>query len=110
QPDAPGRSLLAAEAAPAPLQAGGPAPARATAGAPAPRQGARAVTLRISPYSRRENDAAASLLGAAAQAYREGKPLEARAMLEDLRKRYSWRQADLARAEEVQKSWDAEAE
>jgi hypothetical protein len=67
------------------------------------------LSVRISSASRREKEAAAALLSKAAESHREGRPAEARAALTDLASRFPWRQADLARAQEMEKAWNAEA-
>ncbi len=97
-PEANGRTLLVAEAH---LGAqGGP---QARGGAP------RSLSIWISPHSRRENEAAAGLLEAAAQAHREGKSQAARRKIADLRGRFPWRGPDLNRAKAMEKAWDEEA-
>jgi pSer/pThr/pTyr-binding forkhead associated (FHA) protein len=98
-PDVKDRSLLVAEAALA-------AEAEARG-----RKGTSAVFLvRISPLSRREDEAVAAILRDAASLHREGKPAEARERLKELETRYPWRAADIARGAELVKGWNEEGE
>jgi pSer/pThr/pTyr-binding forkhead associated (FHA) protein len=101
-PESHGRTLLVATVAP-PTE-------EAAAGGRTAERSIRALSVRISSASRREKEAAAALLARAAQFRREGKPAEARNALTELASRFPWRQADLARAEEMEKGWNAEAE
>ncbi len=96
-PDIQGRKLLVAET---PL-----VPDPAVAG-----EGGGNFVVRISPFSRREEEAAAALLKDAGELHGAGKAGDARARLEELRKRFPWRADAIARADDLEKSWAAEAE
>ncbi len=97
-PEAHGRTLLVAEAT-----------LGAQSGAQTRTGPTRSLAVRISPHSRRESEAAASLLEAAAQAHRERKSQHARRQVAELRARFPWRGADLARAAVLEKGWNEEA-
>jgi len=98
-PEMAGRTLLVAEAT---LESDAQARGQDT--------GARTLTLRVSPFSRREEEAAAALLREAGDLHGAGKAPEARECLDGLRRKFPWRTGDLARAESLEKSWLAESE
>jgi hypothetical protein len=70
----------------------------------------RMISLRISPFSQKEDESVAALIKEAARCQRDLEPLQARAHLKALRERFPWRTADLNRAAEMEKKWDQEAE
>jgi pSer/pThr/pTyr-binding forkhead associated (FHA) protein len=102
-PESYGRKLLVAEASLAGETGARPGSVRDPGSV-------RTLSVRISPFSRREEEAAAGILAEAGRLHREGKPAEARGRLDELRKRYPWRAADLLKCAEMEKAWNLEAE